>query len=162
MKDKTFPKEEEEQSPSCILWADMVLGQHYDQIGKLGLAREHLDRAIQHTPTLVDLYLFRAKVEKHSGCYEEASQLVRQAMELDLADRYLNNKAIKYTLRAGQIDTAQSLFKEFMKEDSNAHDLQTMWYEIETAKAYSKQGNQPAAIRWSHFIQTHYDEIYDD
>lgn len=49
-----------------------------------------------------------------------------------------------------------------MKEDSNAHDLQTMWYEIETAQAYLRLGQTAPALRWFHFIHTHYDEIFED
>lgn len=119
----TFPGSEEKQTPSAMLWADMVLGQHYDHTRDLDKAREYLDAAIAHTPTLIDLYLARARVEKHAGCPQEASSLLNKGMKLDTADRYLNNKAIKYLLRNGQVEEAQSLFKEFMKEDSNAHDL---------------------------------------
>lgn len=158
----TFPGEHDVQTPSALLWADMVLGQHYDHTREIPKARDHLDAAIAHTPTLIDLYLARARVEKHAGCPQEASALLSQGMRLDTADRYLNNKAIKYLLRANKVEEAQSLFKEFMKEDSNAHDLQTMWYEIETAQAYLRLGQTAPALRWFHFIHTHYDEIFED
>ena len=95
----------------CNLWNYMVLAQHFNKIGKNNLALEYIDSAIKHTPTLIELYIVKAKIYKHFYNNKEAFnqadkvlliKLIIQARSLDLADRYLNNKAIKYALRDNQ------------------------------------------------------------
>lgn len=58
--------------------------------------------------------------------------------KLDLADRYLNNKAIKYVLRANTVYQAQELIRLFLRDsnESNPHDIQTIWYELAMGEAY--------------------------
>ena len=53
---------------------------------------EYINLAIEHTPTLVELYLAKAKIFKHQKEFEAAFEQVEKARNLDLADRYLNNK----------------------------------------------------------------------
>lgn len=44
---------------------------------------------------------------------------------MDLADRYLNNKAIKYSLRCNETEEADKLMRLFLRDpnDGNAYDL---------------------------------------
>ena len=50
----------------------------------------------------------------------------------------MNNRAIKYALKANKIEEADNLIKLFLRDpsDGNAFELQTMWYELELAYAY--------------------------
>jgi peptide alpha-N-acetyltransferase len=45
----------------------------------------------------------KAKILKNQLEFIKASEVVDYVRKLDLADRYLNNKAIKYSLRANLI-----------------------------------------------------------
>ena len=93
--------------PPTIMWVRALLGQHYDLLGNTVAALEQLDAAIAHAPTLPDLYMLKARVYKHAGALEAASDWMDQARRMDLADRYLNTKATRYMLRADQLDEAQ-------------------------------------------------------
>lgn len=62
------------------------------------MALEYIQKAIEHTPTLHELYLVKAKVLKRRKEFVKAAEVVDYVRKLDLADRYLNNKAVKYSL----------------------------------------------------------------
>lgn len=79
----------------------MILAQHFDRRRELEKALEYIDMAIKHTSTLVELYLVKAKIHKHMGDSESGVMESNKAAELDKADRYLNNKNIKYLLYNG-------------------------------------------------------------
>ena len=48
--------------PVQTLWAFMLLAQHYYYISNLDKASEYISKAIDHTPTLHELYLIKAKI----------------------------------------------------------------------------------------------------
>ena len=52
------------EPPTSILWTILFLAQHYDQIGETQKALDLIDEAIAHTPTVVDIYAFRAEIYK--------------------------------------------------------------------------------------------------
>jgi peptide alpha-N-acetyltransferase len=62
----TFTNTEEKESPCCFLWSCMLLASHFDYTGKYKEALEYIDQAIKHTPTLLELYLIKAKIFKHT------------------------------------------------------------------------------------------------
>ena len=74
---------------------------------------------------------------------------------MDLADRYLNNKSIKYALRCGYTKKAEQLLKFFIKDlnDSNPYELQSLWYEIAQGEIYLKKGEFSKAMRMFKFVQ---------
>jgi hypothetical protein len=45
----------------------MLVAQHLDQVGDVLGALRVIDAAIEHTPTLIDLYMVKARVYKHGG-----------------------------------------------------------------------------------------------
>ena len=55
---------EEIEPASTSLWLQYYLAQHYDYLGKINKAFEFIDQAIRDTPTLVELYMFKAKIFK--------------------------------------------------------------------------------------------------
>lgn len=55
---------EEVEPASTLLWLQYYLAQHYDYLGKIDKAFELIDQAIRDTPTLVELYMFKAKIFK--------------------------------------------------------------------------------------------------
>ena len=58
-----------------------------------------MNQAIEHTPTVVELYILKAKIYKRVGDTGRAATLYDEARKLDLADRYLNAVASRYRLR---------------------------------------------------------------
>ena len=43
----------------------MMLSQHYDFQKNYDIAHQYIEKAIAHTPTLVELYLIKGKILKH-------------------------------------------------------------------------------------------------
>lgn len=53
-----------EEPPTTLLWVQYFLAQHYDMIGQQTLALEYINAAIESTPTLIELFLVKAKIYK--------------------------------------------------------------------------------------------------
>lgn len=83
---------------------------------------------------------------------------------MDLADRYLNNKAVKYLIRNDEIDKAEAMFKTFLREtnDENIVDLQVSWYEIEKGLYYLRKKEWGPGLKQFKFIEKHFQDMYDD
>lgn len=47
-----------------MLWVQYFLAQHYDMIGQQTLSLEYINAAIESTPTLIELFLIKAKIYK--------------------------------------------------------------------------------------------------
>jgi len=52
------------EPPSAELWVLFFLVRHYTTIGNTQKAMEYVDIAIEHTPTMMELYMIKAKVYK--------------------------------------------------------------------------------------------------
>jgi Flp pilus assembly protein TadD len=63
-----------------------------DAAGDLVGALAAVDAAIEHTPTVLELYMTKAKILKHGGNVKEAAKQLDYARELDTADRFINSK----------------------------------------------------------------------
>jgi N-alpha-acetyltransferase 15/16, NatA auxiliary subunit len=63
----TLAGENEEQDPTVILWLMYFLANHYYFVRDLDQALQYLNRAIEHTPTVIELYTLKAKVYKRAG-----------------------------------------------------------------------------------------------
>eukprot|EP00824_Muranothrix_gubernata_P001474 TRINITY_DN1168_c0_g1_i1.p1 TRINITY_DN1168_c0_g1~~TRINITY_DN1168_c0_g1_i1.p1 ORF type:complete len:416 (-),score=97.09 TRINITY_DN1168_c0_g1_i1:151-1398(-) len=97
---QTFEGEEELQDPTIYLWMLMFAAQHYKIIGNLEKALELINEAITHTSTLPELYVIKARILKHLNKPDEAWRTLNEGRELDLADRYMNARTVKYMIRA--------------------------------------------------------------
>lgn len=96
--------------------------------------------------------------------FAQADYWANFARKLDLADRYLNNKGIKYNLLNDKIQEADTLIKLFLRDasDGNVHDLQTMWYEIEVGKSHLRKQEFGPGLRQLKFIEKHFNDMYED
>jgi peptide alpha-N-acetyltransferase len=86
---------------------------------------KYINEAIAHTPTVVDLYVMKAKIYKRAGDIEYASKLYEEARKLDLADRYLNAVSSRYLIKANHVEEAEEVMALFSKEgqELNVHDM---------------------------------------
>lgn len=114
----TTPDDEpvsEAEPPTTYLWTLYFLAQHYSHISQHTHALSLLETAIQHTPTLPELFTCKARVLKRAGDPWGAAKAMDEARVLDLQDRFLNTKCGKYRLRAGLEEEAQEVFGLFTK-----------------------------------------------
>jgi peptide alpha-N-acetyltransferase len=128
---------EGEEPPSTVMWA------WYLQAGLCELSGEHkkgldlLDRCLEHTPTECEVYALKVRLLQASGGAAQAAECLDKARELDTQDRYMNNLATQYMLRAGMEDRALRTISLFAKHEGNPEqnlfDMQCSWYELEVA-----------------------------
>jgi peptide alpha-N-acetyltransferase len=114
-------------------------------------------------------------VLKRAGDALGAAQAMEEARLLDGQDRFLNGKAAKYWLRAGEVKRAEELVAMFTKvstcpgplgdlangyfreqKDSppvtDLTDLQCLWFLEEEARAYRRNGNLGLALKRYHAL----------
>jgi peptide alpha-N-acetyltransferase len=103
----TLVDEEEEQDPTVTLWLLYYTSQHYYFCRDFEKALDYVNQAIKHTPTVIDLYILKAKIYKRAGDPKYASQLYDEARKLDLADRYLNAVSSRYKIRIDELKDAE-------------------------------------------------------
>ncbi|EIN08866.1 N-terminal acetyltransferase A auxiliary subunit [Punctularia strigosozonata HHB-11173 SS5] len=156
-----------EQDPTVYLWTLYFLAQHHSFLGNHQLAVQLIDLAIEHTPTLPELYTARGRVLKRAGDPWGAARAVDDARLLDGQDRFLNTKCAKYRLRAGTIDEAMDIFGLFTKKDAaspgaDLEDMQSLLYLNEAGDAYARIGNLGMALKKYAAVQKVFDEMYDD
>lgn len=59
----------EKEPATALLWAYYFLAQHFDYLGNTSKALEYINTAIDHTPTLIELFLAKARLYKVSIQY---------------------------------------------------------------------------------------------
>ncbi|XP_038572996.1 N-alpha-acetyltransferase 15, NatA auxiliary subunit-like isoform X4 [Micropterus salmoides] len=155
-----------EEPPTTLLWVQYFLAQHYDMVGQQTLSLEYINAAIESTPTLIELFLIKAKIYKHAGNIKEAAQWMDEAQALDTADRFINSKCAKYMLKAGMIKEAEEMCSKFTREGASAvenlNEMQCMWFQTECALAYKAMNKFGEALKKCHEIERHFVEITDD
>lgn len=156
----------QEESPSTLAFTLHFAAQHFDSRGDYQRALLLIEEAIAHTPTLINLYVAKARIHKHAGSYREAAAQMEVARKLDLADRYLNTVSTKYQLRADQKEQAEATVSLFTKWDaagqSNLYEMQASWYELELAAAYRRAGDLPNAITQYGNVIKHFHDFDED
>jgi len=154
-----------EEGPMVIMWLWNVMANHYERTGKPVKAMELIDKAIEHTPSCVELYLCKGRIYKHHGNTKAAASCMEKARSMDLADRYLNTRSTVYLLRDGQIEEAEKTVVLFTKEGdqvNNLHEMQCMWWEIECGNAYLKQKKYGKALKKLTAIDKHFTDYGED
>lgn len=56
-------------NPSVTVWTYFYLAQHYLYKEDLDTALKYIDLAIEHSPTLVELYIIKARIFKTQGAF---------------------------------------------------------------------------------------------
>jgi len=154
------------ESPTSLLWTYYFLSQHYDYREDYKTALELVNAAIDHTPTLIELFTLKGKIYKHAGDPEEAVLWLDEAQSMDTADRYINCKCAKYMLRANKVPEAEGMCGKFTREGvpamENLNEMQCMWFQSECALAYQRMGSYGEALKKCSEIDRHFTEIIED
>ncbi|XP_071489003.1 N-alpha-acetyltransferase 15, NatA auxiliary subunit-like [Diadema antillarum] len=163
---KDDPMDVDREPPTVLLWTLYFLSQHYDHLGNQVQALEFINRAIEHTPTLIELFVARAKIYKHARDIHKAVECLDEAQSLDTADRYINYKCAKYMLRANMVKPAEEMCAKFTREGvaamDNLNEMQCMWFQTECALSYQRQGMYGEALKKCHEVDRHFTEIIED
>ncbi|XP_063929620.1 N-alpha-acetyltransferase 16, NatA auxiliary subunit-like isoform X3 [Zophobas morio] len=154
------------KSPDLQLWIEYFLCQLYDYKGDFEQALQYADRILAHTPTFIDAYVVKARIYKHAGNFTKAANFINEARELDLADRFLNTKCIKYMLLDDRLLQAESIVALFTKEEgnslSNLVDMQCMWFEQYYGDSVFRLGSYNLALNRFRIIEKHFCDIEED
>ncbi|KAL1914904.1 uncharacterized protein VTP21DRAFT_7820 [Calcarisporiella thermophila] len=155
------------EPPTTYLWILYFLAQHHDLKGETLRALELIDEAIAHTPTLVELHMTKGRILKHGGDLSGAVRVMNDARELDLQDRFINSKCVKYLLRNNETEEAENTVVLFTKQDipdrlQDLVDMQCMWFALESGLSYLRQGQFGRALKRFYQIERHFADIQDD
>lgn len=128
--------------PSIYIWTCYYLSQHYLFMKDFTKAQEFIAKAMTHTPTVVEFYILKGRILKHIGLLDEAAKVVDEGRQLDLQDRFINCKTVKYYLRCNNIDKAVEIASLFTKNENSAngikdlHLVEASWFIVEQAESY--------------------------
>jgi tetratricopeptide (TPR) repeat protein len=131
------------------------LAQHYNSYlsRDLDKALEYIDKAIELEPQSVDYHMTKARIWKHYGDLQKASDIMEQARTLDTRDRHINTKSAKYQLRNNQGEAALKTVGMFTRAETaggplaDLHDMQCMWFLTEDGQSYARQGKYGLALK---------------
>lgn len=161
-KEANLPRE----PASALLWNLYFMAQHYDYLNDWKKAVDYINEAIEHTPTLIELFVTKGRIFKHAGDPIQAFKCLDEAQSLDTADRYINSKCAKYMLRVNLLKEAEDICEKFTREGvsamENLNEMQCMWFQTECALAYQRLEKWGEALKKCHEIDRHFSEIIED
>ncbi|EGB11418.1 hypothetical protein AURANDRAFT_36410 [Aureococcus anophagefferens] len=146
----TFKGDAQPEPPTSLLWCLYLKCHCHEWLGELEAATKAIDECLEHTPTSVDFREKRARLLKRGGAVRAAAAEMVAAREMDLADRYINNKATKYLLRAGDVAEARKTAAMFTRPEAgdaeqHLNDMQASWYELEVGLALGRDARKTFA-----------------
>ncbi|KAF9324501.1 hypothetical protein BGZ91_002916, partial [Linnemannia elongata] len=155
------------EPPTALLWTLYFLAQHFDFKRETEQALGYINWAIEHTPTLVELYMAKGRILKHAGDHVAAMGALNEARELDLQDRFINTKCTKYMLRADNMAEAEKTAVLFTRADipnplNDLVDMQTQWFSLEAGESNLRQGQIGRALKRFHQIDKHFNDYTED
>ena len=165
--DRCFVGEEGKlQPPTALLWAFYLKCHLHEVSGELDKALLSINEALDHTPTATDLYMKKARVLKKMGQLSNAARVADEGRALDLQDRYLNNKAAKYHLRANLTKEGFDLMSLFTRYEGDPQqylaDMQANWFEIEAGESFSRQKQWGLALKKFYSVNQHFTDYIED
>ncbi|KAI8912613.1 NMDA receptor-regulated protein 1-domain-containing protein [Gorgonomyces haynaldii] len=166
-KSSTLDGESDVEPPTTKLWVLYFLAYLYDFKKDYQQALTIIDQAIEHSPTVVELLMLKAKIYKHCGDVESAMNTINEGRLLDLQDRYINSKCSKYMLANDQMKMAEDTVALFTKSNNpdpvqDLTDMQCLWYAAAAGKSFARQRLYGQALKKFHLIESHFSNFYDD
>jgi N-alpha-acetyltransferase 15/16, NatA auxiliary subunit len=114
--------------PDVFFWCMFMTAQHRLAVGRLEDALAMIVEATQHTPTVLDSYMVKARILKRMGDFAGAEAAAEEARCMDLADRFINTFSTRYQIKNGHFAAAEATLMLFCKNDEFGPALQTNWY----------------------------------
>lgn len=133
-----------EENPLILTWVKYFLSQHYYKLKNYQSALDKINEAIEITPTLIEIYMFKARILKREGKLLAAAEEMNTARLMDLQDRFVNCRCVKYYLRADVPEKALDIATLFTKNDDeptgikDLHMLQACWFISEYAESLTR------------------------
>ncbi len=166
---KRFPGEDDStpiQSPEVEMWALYLKSEILEKFGRLKESLALAEECISLGPTVTEVIQRKARVLKKMGAYNSAAGVMDSARKLDLSDKYLNNKAAKYFLRADRITDAEATVVLFTIHEETPQnyffEMQCSWYELEWAESELRQGNLPLCLKKAFAVVKHFEDFVED
>lgn len=146
------------------------LAQHYNYhlSRDLDKALEFVEKGLELVPETVEFHMTKARIWKHHGNTRKAAEIMEQARNLDLKDRYINTKAAKYQLRNNESARALRTMAHFTRNDtpggplSDLIDMQSIWYLTEDGEASVRNGLIGLALKRFHAVYNIFDVWQED
>ncbi|GAW11938.1 hypothetical protein ANO14919_012910 [Xylariales sp. No.14919] len=146
------------------------LAQHYNYHLSRDLAKalEFVDKGLELVPENVEFHMTKARIWKHYGNTRKAAEIMDQARNLDLKDRYINTKTAKYQLRNNETAKALKTMSLFTRNDSpggplsDLIDMQSIWYLTEDGEASVRNGLIGLALKRFHAVYNIFDVWQED
>ncbi|KAI1423372.1 tetratricopeptide [Xylaria sp. FL1777] len=146
------------------------LAQHYNYHLSRDLAKalEFVDKGLAIVPDNVEFHMTKARIWKHYGNTRKAAEIMDQARNLDLKDRYINTKTAKYQLRNNESAKALKTMSLFTRNDSpggplfDLIDMQSIWYLTEDGEASVRNGLIGLALKRFHAVYNIFDVWQED
>lgn len=167
---EVYREKQQQASDESMVWAAIALAKHLDHVGQFQAALDVILPfcSVEQPIADPDVLTACAKIRKHLGDLKAAFRDVDAAREMDLSDRYLCNKAVKYALRAGLVSKAEELMNLFATQSGgsssakNTYDMQSSWYELEQADCYFRVRNIPRAAAYYSAVEKHFQDFRED
>eukprot|EP00752_Nemacystus_decipiens_P006712 g6035.t1 len=158
--------EGEKEPEETLAWTLFLRSQLEERTGFLQEACDTLDECSALQPSMLDFMQRKGRVLKKMGAFTKAAEAVDAARLLDKADRYMNSKATKYLLRAGQIPKAEQTIAIFTRHEGdpqhNLFEMQCSWFELEWAEAQIRAGKPGLAMKKATAVHTHFEDFVED
>ncbi|KAI0872202.1 tetratricopeptide [Hypoxylon argillaceum] len=146
------------------------LAQHYNYHLSRDLAKalEFVGRGLKLVPENLEFHMTKARIWKHFGNTRKAAEIMDQARNLDLKDRYINTKTAKYQLRNNETAKALKTMSLFTRNDSpggplsDLIDMQSIWYLTEDGEASVRNGLIGLALKRFHAVYNIFDVWQED
>lgn len=146
------------------------LAQHYNYHLSRDLTRalEFVEKGLELVPENVEFYMTKARIWKHYGNTRKAAEIMDKARNLDLKDRYINTKTVKYQLRNNETAKALKTMSLFTRNDtpggplSDLIDMQSIWYLTEDGEASVRNGLIGLALKRFHAVYNIFDVWQED
>lgn len=156
------------EAPTTYLWVLYFLAQSSDHRRRLNRAMSYIDKALRHTPTLVELHLTKARILKHAGSPVDAADQMNIARELDLQDRFINTKTTKYYLKADMNIEALNTISLFVNSTlgggaiGDLQEMQSIKFILEDGLSYARQSLLGLALKRFQSVKWAIDQWYED